>query len=29
VDVVVKRPTGEEVIQTIAVLPDEVRKLMI
>ena len=29
VNVVVKRSTGEEVIQTIAVLPDDVRKLMI
>jgi tRNA U34 2-thiouridine synthase MnmA/TrmU len=29
VDVVVKRSTGEEAIQTIAVLPDDVRKLMI
>jgi tRNA U34 2-thiouridine synthase MnmA/TrmU len=29
VSVVVKRPTGEEVIQTIAVLPEDVRKLMI
>jgi tRNA U34 2-thiouridine synthase MnmA/TrmU len=29
VDVVMKRPAGEEVIQAIAVLPDDVRKLMI
>jgi tRNA U34 2-thiouridine synthase MnmA/TrmU len=29
VDVLVKRSTGEEVIQAIAVLPDDVRKLMI
>jgi len=29
VDVVVRRPAGEEVIQAIAVPPDEVRKLMI
>jgi tRNA-uridine 2-sulfurtransferase len=29
VDVVVKRPAGEEVIRAIAVLPDDVRKLMI
>ena len=29
VDVAVKRPAGEEVIQAIAVLPDDVRKLML
>jgi hypothetical protein len=29
VEVVVKRPDGEQVIQAIGLLPDDVRKLMI